>query len=89
LKLDKDYGGKKDDNILYKKIVESLMYVTIDIIYSVNLISIYIKKPTKIHVLTIKRTLWYLESTICFGLFYKKGEKSNLMSFIYSDNIGD
>jgi hypothetical protein len=54
LKLDKDYEGKKDDNILYKKIVRSLMHVTIDIIYLVNLISIYIKKPTKIHVLTIK-----------------------------------
>jgi hypothetical protein len=81
LKLDKDHGGKKDDNILYKKIVGRLMYLTID--------SIYIKKPTKIHVLTIKRILWYLKGTICFGLFYTKGEKSNLITFIYSDNIGD
>lgn len=65
------------------------MYITIYIIYSVNLINIYIEKLVKIHLLTIKRIFRYLKGTISLGLLCKKGAKSNLINFIYSDNIED
>nr|KYP49551.1 Retrovirus-related Pol polyprotein from transposon TNT 1-94 [Cajanus cajan] len=35
------------------------------------------------------RILCYLQGTREFGLFYKKGEKSNLLRFIDSDHVGD
>ncbi|XP_050241952.1 secreted RxLR effector protein 161-like [Quercus robur] len=68
------------------------MYLTTtrpDIMYSVSLISRYMENPTKIHLLAAKRILRYLQGTRDFGLFYKKGEKSDLLGFTDSDYAGD
>lgn len=92
LKLNKDHGGKKVDSTLYKQIVGSLMYLTAtrpDIMYSVSLISRYMENPTEMHLLTAKRILRYLQGTKDFGLFYKKGEKMELVGFTDSDYAGD
>ena len=92
LKLNKDHGGKKVDSTLYKQIVGSLMYLTAtrpDIMYSVNLISRYMENPTEMHLLTAKKILRYLQGTKDFGLFYKKGEKMELVGFTDSDYAGD
>ena len=77
MKLNKDNGGKKVDDTLYKQIVGSLMYLTItrlDIMHVVSVISRYMECPTKIHLLAAKRTFQYLQGTKEFGLFYKNGE---------------
>ncbi|XP_020218798.1 uncharacterized protein LOC109802019 [Cajanus cajan] len=82
----------KQKGILYKQIVGSLMYLTAtrpDIMYSVSLISRYMENPTEIYLLAAKRILRYLQGTREFGLFYKKGEKSNLLGFTDSDYVGD
>ena len=92
LKLNKDHEGKKVDGTLYKQIVGSLMYLTAtrpDIMYSVSLISRYMENPTEMHLLATKRILRYLQGTKEFGLFYKKGEKSDLIGFTDSDYAGD
>ena len=84
--------GKKVDNTLYKQIVGSLMYLTAtrpDIMYSVSLISRYMENSTEMHLLAAKRILQYLQGTKEFELFYKKGEKSDLIGFIDSDYAGD
>ncbi|XP_056173615.1 uncharacterized mitochondrial protein AtMg00810-like [Syzygium oleosum] len=92
LKLHKDHEGKKVDSKLYKQIVGSLMYLTAtrpDIMYSMSLINRYIENPTKMHLLVAKRILRYLQGTRDFGLFYNKGEKSNVLGFTDSDYAGD
>ncbi|KAL3741671.1 hypothetical protein ACJRO7_017180 [Eucalyptus globulus] len=92
LKLYKDHEGRKVDNTLYKQIVGSLMYLTAtrpDIIYYVSLISRYMENPTQMHLLAAKRILRYLQGTRDFGLFYKNGEKSDLLGFTDSDYAGD
>ena len=92
LKLNKDHEGKKVDSILYKQIVGSLMYLTTtrpNIMYFVSLISRYMENPTEIHLLAAKRILRYLQGTRDSGLFYKKGEKLELLGFIDSDYAGD
>ncbi|XP_075664017.1 secreted RxLR effector protein 161-like [Castanea sativa] len=92
MKLSKDDGGKKVDNTLYKQIVGSLMYLTatrLDIMYVVSVFSKYIECPTEIHLLPAKRILRYLQGTKEFGLFLKKGEKSDLFGFTDSDYAGD
>ena len=92
LKLHKDPEGKKVNNTLYKQIVGSLMYLTatrLDIMYSVSLISRYMENLTEMHLLAAKRILHYLQGTREFGLFYKKGEKSNLFGFTDSNYAGD
>ena len=92
MKLNKDNGGKKVDDTLYKKIVGSLMYLTTtrpDIIHVVSVISRYMECPIEIHLLAAKRIFQYLQGTKEFGLFYKNEERLDLFSFIDSDSIGD
>ena len=92
LKLNKSGRGAKVDNTLYRQIVGNLMYLTATrpgIMYGVSLISKYMESPTKIHLLAAKRILRFLQRTKDFGLFYKKGEKSDLIGFVDSDYAGD
>ena len=60
-----------------------------DIMYSVSLISMYMENPTEMHLLVAKRILRYLQGTREFELFYKRGEKFNLLGFTDSDYDGD
>ncbi|CAL5423091.1 unnamed protein product [Camellia sinensis] len=92
LKLTKDPEGKKIDNILYKQMVGSLMYLIItrpDIMHGVSLISRYMEHPTELHLLAAKRIFRYLKGTTDFGILYKKGEQSGLIGFTDSDYAGD
>ncbi|KAJ4972640.1 hypothetical protein NE237_005814 [Protea cynaroides] len=92
LKLNKDYEGKKVDSTFFKQIVGSLMYLTAtrpDIMHSVSLISRYMENPTEKHLLAAKRIFSYLQGTKDFGLFYRKGNKSDLFGFTDSDYAGD
>jgi hypothetical protein len=57
--------------------------------YSMNLISRYMENSTKFHLLIAKRILWYLKYTVKYELFYKKGEKSNLIDYIDNDYARD
>ena len=70
MKLNKDNGGKKVDDTLYKQIVGSLMYLTAtrpDIMHTVSVISRYMECPTEIHLLAAKRICRYLQGTKEFG----------------------
>ncbi|XP_056165613.1 secreted RxLR effector protein 161-like [Syzygium oleosum] len=92
LKLSKDPDGRKVNSTFYKQIVGSLMYLTAtrpDIMHPVSLISRYMENPTEKHLQAAKRILRYLRGTATFGLFYKKGEKSELIGFTNSDYAGD
>ncbi|CAL5420691.1 unnamed protein product [Camellia sinensis] len=92
LKLTKDPEGKKIDNILYKQMVGSLMYLTItrpDIMHGVSLISRYMEHPTELYLLAAKRIFRYLKGTTDFGILYKKGEQSGLIGFTDSDYASD
>nr|XP_027086538.1 uncharacterized protein LOC113708274 [Coffea arabica] len=92
VKLHKDHNGKKVDSTLYKQIVGSLIYLTAtrpDVMYSVSLISRYMENPTELHLLATKRILRYLQGTRNLGIYYKKGEKSNLVGYTDSDYAGD
>ncbi|GMI66347.1 hypothetical protein HRI_000304000 [Hibiscus trionum] len=92
LKLVRDSGGKEINNTSYKQIVGSLMYLTAtrpDIMHAVSLISRFMECPKEMHLLAAKRILRYLKGTASYGLFYKRGEKTNLFDFTDSDYAGD
>lgn len=55
----------------------------------VSLISRYMKNPKESHLLAAQRILRYLRGTTSFGIFYKKGENSDLIGYTYSDYAGD
>ncbi|KAK9724743.1 hypothetical protein RND81_05G095800 [Saponaria officinalis] len=91
-KLVKDPPGNRVNRTFYKQIVGSLMNLTAtrpDIIYAVSLVSRYTESPKDTHLLAAKRILRYLHGTSDFGLFYSKGEKSELFGFCDSDYAGD
>lgn len=86
------HEGRKVDSTLYKQIVGSLMYLTAtrpDIMYAVSLISRFMDCPREAHLQATKRIFRYLQGTIEYGLFYKKGEKPVLYGFTDSDYAGD
>ncbi|XP_048128416.1 secreted RxLR effector protein 161-like [Rhodamnia argentea] len=60
-----------------------------DIMHPVSLISSYMENPTEKYLQATKRILRYLRGIATFGLFYKKGEKSELLGFTDSDYAGD
>ncbi|KZV54961.1 hypothetical protein F511_37851 [Dorcoceras hygrometricum] len=88
MKLNKDLGGHKVDDTLYKQIVGSLMYLTAtrpDIMHVVSMVSRYMDSPTEIHLLAAKRIFRYLQGTKEHGLFYKSGVQAKLVGFTDSD----
>lgn len=92
LKLVKDPVGRKIDNILYKQIMESLIYLTItrpNVIHLVKLINRYIECLKEIHLMAIKRILHYLKGTSHYRLLYEKGKRSDLTGFTDSNYVGD
>lgn len=57
--------------------------------YFVSLISGYMESPTEMHLSVVKRILCYLQGTKDHGLFFKKGEKTELIGFTDSDFARD
>ena len=57
--------------------------------YAVSVINRYMECLIEIHLLDAKRILRYLQGSKEFGLFFKKGEKSDLFGFTDSDYAGD
>ncbi|XP_068336581.1 secreted RxLR effector protein 161-like [Pyrus communis] len=91
-KLTRDKEGMKVDNTLYKQMIGSLMYLTAphpDLMFTVSLISRYMEHPTETHLMAAKRILRYVKGTTGFGVFYKKGEDEELISYTDSDYVGD
>lgn len=91
-KLTKAGAGDEVDPTVFKQLVGSLRYLTTtrpDLIYSVNLVSRYIKNPNKQHLLVAKRILRYVQGTQEFGIRYKHEGKKQLVGYVDSDYAGD
>ena len=90
-KISKDEKGVEIDDVLYKQMVGSMMYLTAtrpDIMFAVSLINRYISRPTELHLSAAKRVLRYLQGTTGFGIFYAKRGNEELISFTESDYAG-
>lgn len=80
------------DETLFKQVVGSLMYITStrpDIQFVVSLISRLMSKPMEEHYAAAKRVLRYIQGTIDYGIWYKKGGKGGIKVFTDSDYAGD
>lgn len=76
-KLTKEGEGRPVDPTLFKQIVGSLRYLTAtrpDLVYSVNVVSRYMKNPRESHLLAVKRILRYVQGTSDLGIQYKRSE---------------
>ncbi|KAJ0509944.1 putative RNA-directed DNA polymerase [Helianthus annuus] len=85
--LTKAGGGKEVDGTEFKRLVGSLMYLTVtrpDIMYVVCLISRFMSNPKEEHLQLAKRVLRYVKDTYNFGLLYAR--KSGLKLQVYTDS---
>ncbi|XP_045791923.1 uncharacterized mitochondrial protein AtMg00810-like [Trifolium pratense] len=74
------------------KLIGSLVYLLAtrpDVAFSVCLIARYMELPTKIHLITAKRVLRYLQGTLNLGILYTKSNDSELKGWTDSDYAGD
>lgn len=91
-KLEMDREGEPVDEILYKQIIGSLMYITTtrpDLQFSVSLLSRFMSSPTKLHMQAAKRVLRYLKGTMDYGIWYKRGGAGDVVVYTDSDFAGD
>ena len=75
LKLSKDDGDLLPNPHTYRRLVGSLVYLTItrpDISYAVNLVSQFITTPRHLHLTAVKRIIRYFLGTVSCGLYYPK-----------------
>ncbi|GAA0171472.1 transmembrane signal receptor [Lithospermum erythrorhizon] len=92
-KIDRDERGNLVEEVYFKKIVGSLMYLTHtrpDLTFSVSLLSRFMCKPTEIHLQIAKRILRYIKRTVNLGIMYKwKEDEDDMVVYTDSDYAGD
>lgn len=91
-KLSKEGAGAEVNPTVFKQLVGSLRYLTVtrpDIIFSVNLVSRFMERPTEQHLLAAKRILRYIQGTSSFGIQYKREGEDRLVGYADSDYAGD
>ncbi|KAJ0865146.1 putative RNA-directed DNA polymerase [Helianthus annuus] len=92
VKLCADKGKELADPTMYRKIVGSLIYLTLtrpDIAFEVGVLSRYMQTPRKPHLDAIRRVLRYVKHTFNMGVRFNQGEKLELSGFCDADYAGD
>nr|GEZ73232.1 copia protein [Tanacetum cinerariifolium] len=87
--LDADLSGTPVDQMKYRSMVRALMYLTAsrpDIMHATCYCARYQGKPTKKHLIAVKRIFRYLKDTIHVGLWYPKDTGFELTAFSDSDH---
>jgi hypothetical protein len=90
-KLNADAGEVLEDATMYKKIVGSLIYMTItrpDLNYTVGLESQFMQVPRKPHLDGVRHTLRYVSATADYGLFYETSTKLQVHGYTDVDWAG-
>ncbi|GJU34340.1 retrotransposon protein, putative, ty1-copia subclass [Tanacetum coccineum] len=91
-KLDQDPQGKAVDPTHYRRMVDTLMYLTasrLDLNICVNAMGARNQtKPTEKHLHAVKRIFKYLRGTINRGLWYPKDSSISLTAYADADHAG-
>lgn len=88
LKLASDKGNLLPDPNVYQRLIGKLIYLTItrpDIVFSVQLLSQFMQKPTTIHLQSAKRLLRYLVGTSSQGILLASSSAARLTTYCDSD----
>ncbi len=72
MKLSADEGDFVEDTTMYRRIVGSLIYMTItrpNLSYAVRVVSQFMQTPRKPHLDAVRRILRYIKHTLQCGIF--------------------
>ncbi|KAJ9544631.1 hypothetical protein OSB04_024338 [Centaurea solstitialis] len=87
--LNTDSSGKPVDQMTYRAIIGSLLYITAsrpDIVFSMGVCARFQCNPRESHLSAVKRILRYLKGTPDFGLWYPKDSGFELIACTDSDH---
>ena len=90
-KLSVHVGVIMEDVTMYRKIIGSLIYLTItrlDLSYTVGLESQFMQLPRKPHLDAVQCTLCYVQSTLDYALFYAAYTPLTLYGYIDANWVG-
>jgi hypothetical protein len=90
-KLNATAGEVLEDATMYRKIMGSLIYMTItkpDLNYTVGLESQFMQVPRKPHLDGVRHALRYVSATTDYGLFYEASTKLYVHGYIDVDWAG-
>ncbi|KAG8484033.1 hypothetical protein CXB51_023002 [Gossypium anomalum] len=82
--LSKDEGDPIADPTEYRSIAGALQYIVLtrpDIAYAVNRVCQFMHAPTTLHMIALKRILWYLCGTLSHGLLFQKSDRLSLIGY--------
>ncbi|XP_042962597.1 uncharacterized mitochondrial protein AtMg00810-like [Carya illinoinensis] len=91
IKLRKEEGDLLVDPSLYRKLVGSLVYLTItrlDISFAVQQVSQFLQTPRHLHLAAVHRIIRYVQGTSARGLFFPAGNSPRLVAYSDADWAG-
>uniref|UniRef100_A0A1S8ACK4 Cysteine-rich RLK RECEPTOR-like protein kinase n=1 Tax=Citrus limon TaxID=2708 RepID=A0A1S8ACK4_CITLI len=91
VKYRRDEGELLQDPTLYRKLVGSLIYLTItrpDISYAVHTVSKFMQAPRHLHLSAVRRIIRYILGTPSRGLFFPTGSSPQLQAYSDADWAG-
>ncbi|KAI3513963.1 hypothetical protein L1887_12232 [Cichorium endivia] len=91
-KLFAEVGRELEDATVYRKMVGSLIYLTLtrpDIAFPVGVLSRFMQHPRKPHLGAARRVLRYIKATLNYGVKFKREPECKLMGFCDADYAGD
>jgi hypothetical protein len=77
---------------MYKRIVGSLIYMTItrpDLSYAVGMVSQFMQTPRKPHLDAVRRILRYIKHTLQCGIFYEVNSQLQIHGYMDVDWAGN
>ncbi|XP_070056628.1 uncharacterized mitochondrial protein AtMg00240-like [Nicotiana tomentosiformis] len=90
--LDEDKDGKSVDEIMYRGMIDSLLYLTAsrpNIMFCIYKYARYQSAPKEFHLTAVKRIIRYLIGTVDYGLWYESLDNFDLKGFLDADFAGD
>jgi hypothetical protein len=91
VKLRKEEGDLLADPSLYRKLVGSLVYLTItrpDISFAVQQVSQFLQTPRHLHLTAVRRIIRYVHGTPTHGLFFPASNSTHLAAYSDADWAG-
>jgi len=74
VKLSADEGNLVEDTTMYRRIVGSLIYMTItrlNLSYAIGVVGQFMQTPRKPHLDAVRHILKYIKHTLQCGIFYE------------------
>jgi len=92
VKLSADEGELVEDTTMYRRIVGSLIYMTITrpyLSYAVTVVSQFMQTPRKPHLDAVRRILRYIKHTLQCGIFYETKSQLQVHGYTNADWAGN